>query len=100
MRVLDELERWYEAHAPALEADGLSPGFGRSVGDRPSPAAWVSLESSVWTCELRVWESGEAELGATRRGSGRAEVNEHHDIETGEDLERVLARLKQLVGSE
>jgi hypothetical protein len=99
MRVLDELERWYEAHAPVLEADGLSPGFGRSVGDRTSPAGWVSLESSAWTGELRVWESGDAELRATRRGSGRAEVTEPHDIETGEDLERVLARLTQLVGS-
>lgn len=95
MRVIDELERWYEAHASGLEAAGLNPGFGRSVGDRPDPSAWLTLESAVWQGEVRVWESGGAELRAMTRGADLPEIDEHHHLATVEDLELVLARLTE-----
>jgi hypothetical protein len=93
--VIDELERWYEAHAHGLGAAGLHPGFGRSVGERPDPSACVTLETAVWSGEVRVWESGDAELRAMTRGAGLPEIDEHHHLAAREDLELLLARLTE-----
>ena len=100
MQALDELEQWYEVHARDLEAAGLNPGFGRSVGDRPDPSAWLTLESSVWLGEVRVWESGDAELRAMTRGADLPEIDEHHRLTTAQDLELILTRLTEHASSE
>lgn len=94
---LDHLERWYERNRPTLSAEGINSEFGRGGADYPKSVAWVNVESSGWLGELLVWTSGEVELGATKRDAREAEINEHHEIQTDEALDDLLARLIAIV---
>lgn len=95
--LLDYFERWVRLHSGELEADGLTVEFGRGQEvARSEHMAFWNIESSEWIGELLVWDTGEAELGATRRSDGD-EVNEHHQVNGIHDLDALLMRLVRVV---
>jgi len=53
-------------------------------------------ESTTWSAELAIWDTGEAELTTIRLSDGRM-VNKHYDLAGGADLERLLDELVALL---
>lgn len=85
------LAAWYEAHRPEAGVAGVTLKFGRNRDDILNPSAWLTAEIPDRIADLLLWSSGEAEFGAG--GEGWSEFQEHHDLESEEQLDALLDRL-------
>jgi hypothetical protein len=88
---------WYADGVETAAARGAKLTLSQSPPDRPKPAAWVTASRGDDEAQVIVWASGESEFAAGT--PGRPTANEHHELTTTDDLDRLLARLLESVGA-
>jgi hypothetical protein len=86
-----QLAGWYQKNLDWARRAGVALRFGQTEDDRPKQSAWVAAEKGGRIADLTVWSSGEAEFLAGRSGD-IDDINEHHELETEEELEALLER--------
>lgn len=65
---------------------------------RTKASAWQSFAASVWEGDIIVWDSGEVELSAVKRGGWH--VEKHYDLFGPTELRRVLDDVVAMVGTD
>lgn len=91
MKLVDYVTTWCQANVQRAQASKIRLTFGTSEEDRPNPSAWVTGAAADRVADLVVWASGDAQFGYG--APGRTEAEEHHDLASTYELEKLLERL-------
>ncbi|MFI2664134.1 hypothetical protein [Micromonospora carbonacea] len=70
----------------------IQPNHGKAV-------VVSEFESTTWLAAIIIWATGEAELTTVRLADDRM-VNKHYELESRDDLERLLDELSALIADD
>lgn len=95
--LLERLHRWFDEEAPALREAGVRASLRDSSGSRDKAATWLDVEAGDQLGQLILWETGELDIRAGRRGMSQLVLDTHDTVKTASELNNQVRRLIDVV---
>lgn len=95
--LLARLHHWFDEEAPGLRKSGVRASLRDSPASREKAAAWLDVEAGDHLGQLILWETGELDVRAGRRGTSQLFLDTHDTVKTAADLKRQVQGLIEVI---